>query len=145
MNTETRKFKKGHLVTIVGSWNQFGTVYVRDFVVTSWGKKQATLVRTDDGSNAEFRVYTGADAYPVQGIRSQRIMATADYSDTLAMQIAEEFIVDEDKRAESRLAWVIEHYGENGTRGHDRSRIEFENGVYARHKATPWKAEVLKK
>lgn len=139
-----KKYTKGDLVTIVGSWDSTGTVYVRDYVVSSWGAKQATLVRVDDGSNAQFRVYTARDN-EVQGIRSSRLIPTAEYSDALALQFAEEFIADEDKRAESRLVWVIENFGENGSRGHDRNRIEFENRIYATHKATAWKAAVVRK
>ena len=140
----TKQFKKGDLVTRIASWDSTGTVYATHYIVSSWGKKQATLVKVNDGTNAEFRVYT-ADADRVHGVRSSKFIATADYTETLAMAFAVECIADENKLADSRLAWVIENFGENGTRGHDRSLIEFEQNIYARHKATTWAAAVITK
>jgi hypothetical protein len=138
MNTETKKmkFKKGDAITIIRSWNDAGAVCVRHYTVASWGKKQGTLLRQDDGSNAEFRVYTER-ASTLQGIHSKHVMATSDYSDTLALQIAEEFIADEKTRASARMARAESSPGQ--------PYLDFERRLYADHNSTAWKAEVLRK
>lgn len=135
MNT-IKQFKKGDLVTRIGSWDHTGTVFATHYVVSSWGKKQATLVKVNDGTNAKFRVYT-ADAERIQGIRSSRIIATADYTEALAMAFAVECIADEDKLAIERMGWATER--------NDARNLEHERGVYARHKATPWQPKVIQK
>lgn len=147
MNTK-QQFKKGDLVTRIASWDRTGTVYVTHYIVSSWGKQQATLVKVGDLTNAKFRVYT-ADADLIQGIRSAKIIATADYSDAVALAFAVECIADEDRRAEHRLAWnksraasgEFQPYGTYDT----AAMLEHEQSVYDNHKATPWAAKVVQK
>lgn len=127
--TESDMFKKGDKVTRISSWDSVGAVSVTEYTVASWGKKQATLIKTD-GSNAEFRVST-ADASRVQGIHSTRFMLTADYTEAHALAFAAECIADEHARAVERLNWR-----ENATK-------EFEQGIYARHLAVKWAAAVI--
>lgn len=45
-------FKKGQLVTVIGSWDNKGTVYYRHAVVYSCGKKQ--MILTDAVTGEEF-------------------------------------------------------------------------------------------
>lgn len=136
-------FKKGDAVTIVNSYDCTGTVKVRHYLVSSWGKKQGTLIRKDDGSNAEFRVYT-QDANSLQGIRSSRIMPTAEYSTALALRIAEEFIADEHKRARARYETNTKpddpHYMPYA--GTVEQNLAFEQRIWERHNATAWAAAV---
>jgi hypothetical protein len=122
-----QKFKKGDKVTIVASWDHLGAVYVRHFIVASWGKKQGTLLRVDDNSNAEFRVYT-ARASVTQGLHSQAVLASADYSEPVALELAAKFIADEFARIESRWAWAQ-------GRGPGLTDIAFESGLYQRERA----------
>jgi hypothetical protein len=126
-------FKKGDLVTRIVSWDHTGTVSVTHYVVSSWGKRQATLIKVDDLTNAKFRVYTGR-ANLLQGIHSAKMVATADYSEAVALQFAADCIADEHKRAVAHMEWVTE-------RG-DSRYLEHERGVFARHNATAWKAAV---
>jgi hypothetical protein len=134
-------FKKGDLVTRIGSWDQTGTVYVTHYIVSSWGKQQATLVKVGDLTNAKFRVYTDS-ATLIQGIHSSTIIPTADYSEALAMQLAKDWIADEDRRASDRLNWNLTREF-NAYGAYDRpAMIKFEQRVYDEHKATPWQAAV---
>lgn len=129
MNTNTQTFKKGELVTRLGSWDQTGTIFVEHYIVSSWGKKQATLVKVGDLSNAKFRVYTEAGrASRLQGIWSWRIIATADYSEEVGMEFARECIADEHRRATERLQRAM-------ARG---TYEEFETDLFAKHNATAW-------
>jgi hypothetical protein len=146
MQMSSKQFKKGDKVTRIASYNRTGTVYVRHYVVTSWGKKQATLVRVDDGSNAEFRVYTQT-ADCLQGVASWRIMATADYTDALGLEIAAEFIADEHKRASARWARAQANFAAGGIpyAGTLESNLKHERGVFADHNAVAWVPAILAK
>lgn len=129
MNTQT--FKKGDKVTRIASWDQFGTVYVTHYIVSSWGKKQATLVKVDDLTNAKFRVYT-ADASRIQGTHSSMIVATADYIEAVALQFAVDCIADENRRAIGRKEW-------NEQRG---TYDAHEQRIFAEHNAVAWTPRV---
>jgi hypothetical protein len=122
-----QQFKKGDLVTRIASWDRTGTVYVTHYIVSSWGKQQATLIKVNDLTNAKFRVYTDR-AELVQGIHSSKIIATVDYSDALALQLAAEWIADEHERAAARLLWAT-------GRG---QHLDFERTLFAEHNATAW-------
>lgn len=126
-------FKKGDLVTRIASWDSRGTVYVTHYVVSSWGKRQATLVKVADSTNAKFRIYTDRDQ-ALQGIHSSKIVATAGYTEAMALQFAVDCIADEHRRAVERMAWAIER--------NDARNLEHENGVFARHNAINWVAAV---
>jgi hypothetical protein len=130
-----QNFKKGDKVTIVASWDDKGAVYVRHYIVASWGKKQGTLVRVDDNSNAEFRVYT-ARASVLQGLHSQVIMASGDYSEAAALELAAKFIADEIARVEARWVWA---QGRS-----DTTHLEFERGLYAREMARALQPSISK-
>ena len=137
-------FKKGDAVTTVNSYDTTGTVCVRHYLITSWGKKQATLIRKDDGSNAEFRVYTQS-ANRLQGVRSSRIMPTAEYNTVLALRIAEEFVADEHKRARERYETTKAKYSAPGYvpyAGTVEQNLAFEQMIWERHNATAWAAAV---
>lgn len=134
------KFKKGDAVTMISSYDSTGTVSVRHYLVTSWGKKQGTLIRKDDGSNAEFRVYA-KDATLVQGIRSRRIIPTSEYSTILALNVAHEFVQDEQKRAADRYSNAMEKMAAPGYvpyAGTVQSNIDFEQMIWDKHNAVAW-------
>lgn len=137
-------YKKGDLVTRIASWNQFGTVYVTHFVVSSWGKKQATLIKINDGTNAKFRVYT-ADVSRNQGMHSYVIIPTSEYSDELAMVHAAAFIKEEDSRAEARWQHAQDRYPTYEAYGsYDKdAMLKHERKVYDDHKAVAWVAKVI--
>lgn len=137
-------FKKGDLVTRIASWDHTGTVYVTHYVVSSWGKKQATLVKVNDGSNTKFRAYT-KEAGRLQGIHSCTIVPTADYSEELGLYFAARFIADEHSCAKKRFLSTRAHYSDPncvpyvGTR---QENLVHEQGVFDRHNAVAWKAAV---
>jgi hypothetical protein len=136
-------FKKGDKVTRIASYNLTGTVYVQHFVVSSWGKQQATLVRVDDGSNAKFRIYT-EHATLLQGIWSSKIIATADYNESVALEFAAQCIDDEHKRAEERHERALAlHDDPKYVPAVPRASLTaFEDKVYSDHKAVAWKAAI---
>lgn len=126
-------FKKGQQIVRIASCDRAGTVCAECYIVASWGKKQATLIR-QDGSNAEFRVYT-QDASIQQGTNSILYVLASDYSDAVAQKFAEECVAEGIRRIERRWAHAQErarqpfHIPYAGTIAQE---LEFEQGVFQR-------------
>jgi hypothetical protein len=138
------QFKKGDLVTKIGSWDRFGTVNVTHYIVSSWGKKRGTLVRVADKSNAKFRVYTGHSSVVkghrsdlcIQGLHSYVIIPTADYSDDVALEYARMFITHERDRNNARYLRVSQ-----GIWSQDWE--DFERGIWLKNLATELTPSVI--
>lgn len=111
------KFKKGDLITLVTGNHANGNVSTEDFLVRSWGVKQACLIKLD-GTNAEFRLYTSGQ-YRVTAI------LTADYTEEFALAFGEQMRAAAMTHAVGRKMHRISYDG--GMHGFN----EFEMRVYA--------------
>ncbi len=129
--------KKGDKVVRIASWNGKGAVYVERFLVSSWGKKQGTLIR-QDGTNAEFRIYTARANHLGGTTDSSMVVLEADYSPEVAMKFAQECVADEQARIQRRSAWVEARYApgsEAPYTGTLEENLEFERRVLAKRVA----------
>lgn len=95
--------KKGDEVTVIGTWDRKGTVYVSHYVVRSAGKKQIHLIKLD-GSNAEYRTYRASVGAVFQMSDPFTIVPTEEYTGALAMDWAVVCLAEFTRRIEARKA-----------------------------------------
>lgn len=87
MTKTTKRFNKGDLVTLFGSWDNKGTVYYRHAIIYACGTKRMTLTCAFTGDEL------GRDFYPL----SDYVMPRQSEEETVAyaLQLAESFLVRE--------------------------------------------------
>jgi hypothetical protein len=51
------KFKKGDKVYAIAPWNNFDTFHVQEIEIQSWGKKQGTATRAENGEFIKSQIW----------------------------------------------------------------------------------------
>lgn len=132
------QIKKGDKVTMISGHDNDGVFSVRHYTVSSWGKKQATLMKTD-GSNAEFRVYT-ADITKMHGVRSSMIVHTAYYTEQMALDFAVAAVAHQRALDNHRYWWVS---AKMEPKYWTQDREDFERMIWVRALATDLQVGVV--
>lgn len=103
----TKTFKKGQRVVHFGSWDDKGTVYFRQAIVYSCGKKQMILhceVKGDEiGRHFDPIAAEGVDF-------GTRPAMTDEEAEALAMELAAAYIAKEAAAAQMRADKFDQHY-----------------------------------